>query len=684
MAIVQEMNLNMIPDSAPVIIRVDQYDTGTGRLVAHLYEGPNLYKPGAGATASIQGTKPDKKGFAYTATIDGSTVTADLTQQMSCVGGNVRCQFVITEASGRTGTFVFVLKVQDSALADDTDISETELPDIIDAAEHNAERAEAAVEHYPYIDEETTHWMVWDVQAGEWVDTGITAKGEGLDPGTGITISAGVISVDADSTPTENSPKPVTSGGTYAALATKQDNLTFDNEPTDGSNNPVKSNGIYDALATKQDTLTPGLGINIDLSNNITVDADATPTDGSNKPVASNGVYDALATKQDNLTVGSNIQIDPLTNTISATDTTYSDATQSVSGLESAADKKKLDGIAAGAEVNVQSDWNVSDSTSDAFIKNKPTLGTAAAKNSTNAVTAGSIDLVESGAVKDAIDSAVTSAYKEAGTKTCAELTSALLIAANRGNVYNITDDGTTTADFVEGAGHPIKAGDNVGVTLSGSVYKFDLLSGFVDVSGFQTKALTTAVEGQNTVEGALGALSSDKQPKTMSAAVTVDGTSQTTVEGAIGAINTLAAANKTNKQDKNLSSAVESQTTVETALSALSSNKQPKTLSAAITVDGVSKTTVEDTLNALNTLAAGNKTALATKQDTLTEGTGIDITGSTISVDADAAPTQDSAKPATSGGTYTAIQAVQTALNTYIESLGLYVENGYICQRIN
>ena len=35
--------------------------------------------------------------------------------------------------------------------------------------------------------------------------------------------------------------------------------------------------------------------------------------------------------------------------------------------------KNKLDGIAAGAEVNVQSDWNVVDTTSDAYIKNKPT-----------------------------------------------------------------------------------------------------------------------------------------------------------------------------------------------------------------------------------------------------------------------------------------------------------------------
>ena len=319
MAIVQEVNLNLIPDSLPVIVRVDQYDTGEGRIVAHLYDGQNLYKPAQGATAVIQGTKPDKHGFAYEAVLEGSTVTANLTQQMSCVGGNTRCQFVVTEPTGRTGTFVFVLKVQDSALADDTDISETEIPVIVATAEEYAERAEAAIEKYPYIDPETYHWMVWNAETGEWDDTGIIAKGAGYDEGIGISIIENVISVDADAQPTEDSQKPVTSGGVYAALETKQNTLTFDDEPTDGSNNPVKSNGIYDSLATKQGTLTPGIGIDIDANNNITVDADAEPTDGSSKPVTSNGVYDALATKQDNLTAGTNIQIDPVTNTISAT-----------------------------------------------------------------------------------------------------------------------------------------------------------------------------------------------------------------------------------------------------------------------------------------------------------------------------------------------------------------------------
>lgn len=37
-----------------------------------------------------------------------------------------------------------------------------------------------------------------------------------------------------------------------------------------------------------------------------------------------------------------------------------------------AAEKSKLAGIAAGAEVNIQADWNVTDTASDAFVKNKP------------------------------------------------------------------------------------------------------------------------------------------------------------------------------------------------------------------------------------------------------------------------------------------------------------------------
>ena len=57
-------------------------------------------------------------------------------------------------------------------------------------------------------------------------------------------------------------------------------------------------------------------------------------------------------------------------------------ATTSAAGSMSGADKTKLDGIQAGAEVNVNADWNAS--SGDAQILNKPTLGTAAAAATTD------------------------------------------------------------------------------------------------------------------------------------------------------------------------------------------------------------------------------------------------------------------------------------------------------------
>lgn len=85
--------------------------------------------------------------------------------------------------------------------------------------------------------------------------------------------------------------------------------------------------------------------------------------------------------KSDTLTItaGNNITLTPTassdTFSIAATDTTYSDVIAGgASGLMTGSDKTKLNGIAEGAEVNVQSDWSVTSTSSDAYIKNKPTI----------------------------------------------------------------------------------------------------------------------------------------------------------------------------------------------------------------------------------------------------------------------------------------------------------------------
>ena len=48
------------------------------------------------------------------------------------------------------------------------------------------------------------------------------------------------------------------------------------------------------------------------------------------------------------------------------------EATEEKSGLMSASDKTKLDGIEAGAQKNVQADWDETDPSADSYIKNKP------------------------------------------------------------------------------------------------------------------------------------------------------------------------------------------------------------------------------------------------------------------------------------------------------------------------
>ena len=93
--------------------------------------------------------------------------------------------------------------------------------------------------------------------------------------------------------------------------------------------------------------------------------------------------------------------------------------------------------------------------------------------------------------VDSAIASHISSAYKAGGSKAAAEVTSALLVADNEGIVYNVSEDFTTTADFVEGAGKKHPAGTNIVVVNTGdsttAVYKFDVLAGFVDLTGYAT-----------------------------------------------------------------------------------------------------------------------------------------------------------------------------------------------------
>lgn len=154
--ITQSYKIDMTPGAVPLRVKVSQYDVGVRQLVFQLFNGATALTSGSfDLSAQIVGTKPDKKGFEYSATVNATSsaifVTVDITEQMTACAGDVVCEIRMYDNSNRISSANFILDVEQAALGADTDISETELPDIIDearsyaaAAEDAAERAEQA------------------------------------------------------------------------------------------------------------------------------------------------------------------------------------------------------------------------------------------------------------------------------------------------------------------------------------------------------------------------------------------------------------------------------------------------------------------------------------------------------------------------------------------------------------
>lgn len=93
---------------------------------------------------------------------------------------------------------------------------------------------------------------------------------------------------------------------------------------------------------------------------------------------------------------------------------------------------------------------------------------------------------------KAEVDAKITATYKPKGSLAASGIAASLLVAANEGNVYNVTEAFTTTADFVEGAGKTHPAGSNIVIVNTAAanaaaVYKFDVLAGMVDLSNYAT-----------------------------------------------------------------------------------------------------------------------------------------------------------------------------------------------------
>lgn len=212
--------------------------------------------------------------------------------------------------------------------------------------------------------------------------------------------------------------------------------------------------------------------------------------------------------------------------------TTYVNATTTADGLMSKEDKVKLNGVAAGAQVNVLegvqlngTDLTITGKKVNLTTGTGSTNGTVAiggsnvavkgldtaayAKVETSGVSSNGGNLVTAAQVKAYVDSQTSSALVARGSIAPTDLADTLLVAANEGDMYSLTSTLSITSSNVGlfkdvASGQSFPAGTNIAIVKVNDEYKFDVLAGYIDLSAYMLKAdYVFATQAQ--IDAALG-----------------------------------------------------------------------------------------------------------------------------------------------------------------------------------
>lgn len=107
-------DLELKPGGIPPIIHASQGDIGRMFKANIYWDGSAATSYISGATVNLRGRKPDKTVFDYSATLAGSMVTFETTEQMTIISGPVECELVFSNDGDVIASANFVLIVEES------------------------------------------------------------------------------------------------------------------------------------------------------------------------------------------------------------------------------------------------------------------------------------------------------------------------------------------------------------------------------------------------------------------------------------------------------------------------------------------------------------------------------------------------------------------------------------------
>lgn len=176
------LTLNMqLPNIAAVSWAV-QGDQLSREIQATLVDGSTAWNPQVGYHGVVRFHKPDGTSGVYDVDEDGNpavtwtgnVATVKIVQQALTVAGTVLMQLEFYDSSeARVTAFGWANNVQPSAVTDDEFLSS----DYYNILTLQIAGVLGAAGHSPYIDSTTNHWMIWDSNINDYIDSGVYATG---------------------------------------------------------------------------------------------------------------------------------------------------------------------------------------------------------------------------------------------------------------------------------------------------------------------------------------------------------------------------------------------------------------------------------------------------------------------------------------------------------------------------
>lgn len=415
------------------VIEMSQYDLGR-EVIIHMKDGSDWFDL-TGYTAKLQGTKPSGFGYTVNGVVDGHDITFASSYDMTSEAGFIPSEVRLTKDGVSLGSLNVILHVEKTP--HDVNVTDGSPETIVPEITELVERAEAAAEVLLDCSAiATTLPAGSNATASYDVDEGVFTFGipRGNKGDTGDT-GVGISSIT----------KTGTSGlvDTYTITYTDSSTSTFTVTNGDDGDDGV---GIRSIAKTG----TSGLVDTYTITYTDNTTSTFTVTNGQNgtgsvSDVLQNGVSVldgdtakvVVPTKTSDLTNDSNFVADA--------NYVHTDANFTTT------EKNKLAGIASGAEVNVQSDWNAT--SGDALILNKPSIPTVPTNVSAFTNDAGYItgytetDPVFAASPAHGITSANISSWN--GKASVSSITVSLVVANWSNNSQTVTATGVTASNNV-------------------------------------------------------------------------------------------------------------------------------------------------------------------------------------------------------------------------------------------